>query len=81
MAVAVPAERLNFRCQVRVVPVRPAHRRPQIVDHHRVRNHWFDCIVGCAAAASCENIAPPGAEAARSSRARKRYTQADLKRS
>ena len=55
------------------------YQRPE-----RPGNHWRDCLeylVGCAAPASCENIALPGAEAARSSRARKQHTQADLKRS
>jgi len=46
----------------------------------RPDNHWLDCLVGCAAAASYESIPLPGAEAARSSRGRKRYTQADLAR-
>jgi hypothetical protein len=44
----------------------------------RPDNHWFDCLVGCAAAASMcgirahDAIAPP--------RQRKRYTQEDLRR-
>ena len=59
--------------------------RGREVDEWKLRadrpdNHWFDCLVGCAAAASYENIPLPGAEATRSSRTRKRYTQADLKR-
>jgi hypothetical protein len=26
----------------------------------RPDNHWFDCMVGCAAAASYQNVATPG---------------------
>ena len=41
-------------------------------------NHWFDCLVGCAVAASMSGVKAPG-EAA-SGRQRKRYTQSDLRR-
>jgi len=45
----------------------------------RPDNHWFDCLVGCAAAASMIGVKLPGMDAARG-RQRKRYTQADLVR-
>jgi hypothetical protein len=41
-------------------------------------NHWFDCLVGCAVAASMAGVKAPGETAA--GRQRKRYTQADLMR-
>lgn len=41
-------------------------------------NHWLDCLVGCAVAASLEGIRTPGEGASR--RIRKRYTQNDLRR-
>ena len=41
-------------------------------------NHWFDCLVGCAVAASMVGVKAFG-EAA-SGRQRKRYTQEDLRR-
>ena len=43
----------------------------------RPDNHWLDCLVGCAAAASLAGVQMPG-EAPR--RQRKRYTQEDLRR-
>ncbi|MFA4987508.1 MAG: terminase gpA endonuclease subunit, partial [Candidatus Brocadiia bacterium] len=43
----------------------------------RPDNHWFDCLVGCAAAASYEKVPLPGAQPVQA-RGRKRYTQADL---
>jgi hypothetical protein len=42
-------------------------------------NHWWDCLVGCAAAASMVGIALPGHEPS-ARRTRKKYTQADLLR-
>ena len=39
-------------------------------------NHWFDCLVGCAVAASMAGVKAPGEDV--SCRQRKRYTQADL---
>ena len=45
----------------------------------RPDNHWFDCLVGCAAAASMCGVKVPG-EDAKPARQRKRYTQADLQR-
>jgi len=45
----------------------------------RPDNHWFDCLVGCAAAASMCGVKLPGMEA-QSRWRRKRYTQADLRR-
>jgi hypothetical protein len=45
----------------------------------RPDNHWFDCLVGCAAAASMCGIKVPG-EDAKPARQRKRYTQDDLRR-
>jgi len=42
-------------------------------------NHWLDCLVGCAAAASQRGCAAPGQQAG-AQRGRKRYTQADLDR-
>ena len=44
----------------------------------RPDNHWFDCLVGCAAAASMCGVKSPGEIAPE--RHRKRYTQADLRR-
>ena len=41
-------------------------------------NHWFDCLVGCAVAASMAGVKAPGEGA--SGRQRKRYTQDDLRR-
>ena len=42
-------------------------------------NHYFDCLVGCAVAASMCGAELPGMEA-QTRRQRKRYTQADLRR-
>jgi hypothetical protein len=42
-------------------------------------NHWFDCLVGCAAAASMIGVKSPGMEDP-PRRPRKRYTQQDLRR-
>jgi len=42
-------------------------------------NHWLDCLAATAAAAAMLGIVTPGMEA-RATRARKRYTQADLAR-
>jgi len=50
------------------------HERPSKPD-----NHWLDCLVGCAAAASMLGAKPPGAAATPGSK-RKHYTQADLDR-
>jgi len=44
----------------------------------RPDNHWFDCLVGCAAAASMVGIKPAGEAAPM--RQRKKYTQEDLRR-
>lgn len=44
----------------------------------RPDNHWFDYLVGCAAAASMCGVKAPGE--AEPGRARKRYTQDDLRR-
>jgi hypothetical protein len=41
-------------------------------------NHWFDCLVGCAAAASMVGVKPAGEAAPM--RQRKKYTQEDLRR-
>jgi hypothetical protein len=41
-------------------------------------NHWLDCLVGCAVAASMAGVKAPGEAAA--GRQRKKYTQADLRR-
>ncbi|MBI5724827.1 MAG: phage terminase large subunit family protein [Planctomycetes bacterium] len=45
----------------------------------RPDNHWFDCLVGCAVAASISGIALPGMEA-KPKRPRKKYTQEDFLR-
>jgi len=45
----------------------------------RPDNHWLDCLVGCAAAASMCGVKVPGEEA-KPARQRKRYTQEDLRR-
>jgi hypothetical protein len=42
-------------------------------------NHWFDCLVGCAAAASMIGVKSLGMEDP-PRRQRKRYTQQDLRR-
>jgi len=42
-------------------------------------NHWLDCLVGCAVAASMLGVRVPGQDA-KPVRQRKRYTQADLRR-
>ena len=44
----------------------------------RPDNHWLDCLVGCAVAASMLGIGRPGEQPPR--RQRRRYTQADLQR-
>ena len=44
----------------------------------RPDNHWFDCLVGCAAAASMCGVKSPGESTPQ--RHRKRYTQEDLRR-
>jgi hypothetical protein len=44
----------------------------------RPDNHWFDCLVGCCAAASMCGVKAPGETVP--TRARKRYTQSDLRR-
>ncbi|MCC7409971.1 MAG: phage terminase large subunit family protein [Phycisphaeraceae bacterium] len=44
----------------------------------RPDNHWFDCLVGCAAAASMAGVKAPGEAAA--AQPRKRYTQSDFRR-
>lgn len=44
----------------------------------RPDNHWFDCLVGCAAAASMCGVKAPGE--LEPGRQRKRYTQDDLRR-
>jgi hypothetical protein len=46
----------------------------------RPDNHWLDCLVGCAAAASVLGVPIPGTEPAGGGRRRKRYTQSDLRR-
>jgi len=45
----------------------------------RPDNHWFDCLVGCAAAASIEGLRLRD-QVDRARRPRKRYTAADLQR-
>ncbi len=45
---------------------------------NRPDNHWLDCLVGCAAAASISGVKSPGETA--TVRPRKHYTQADLRR-
>jgi len=44
----------------------------------RPDNHWLDCLVGCAVAASMLGVRVPGQATPR--RQRKRYTQADFTR-
>ena len=56
----------------------------RVVQEWRLRpgapdNHWLDCLVGCAVAASMLGATLPGLEPVRQQR-RKRYTQADLRR-
>ncbi len=46
----------------------------------RPDNHWLDCLVGCAVAASIQGAVLFGTGSARPARKRKRYTQEDLKR-
>ena len=45
----------------------------------RPDNHWLDCLVGCAVAASMLGVRVPGQDA-KPVRQRKRYTQEDLRR-
>ena len=45
----------------------------------RPDNHWFDCLVGCAAAASMLGVRASGEDVG-PVRQRKRYTQEDLRR-
>jgi hypothetical protein len=45
----------------------------------RPDNHWLDCLVGCAVAASICGVKLPGMDA-RPGRQRKRYTQDDFRR-
>ena len=45
----------------------------------RADNHWLDCLVGCAVAASMCGVKLPGADVG-PRRQRKRYTQKDLRR-
>ena len=45
----------------------------------RPDNHWLDCLVGCAVAASICGVSLPGMDA-KQGRRRKRYTQDDLRR-
>jgi len=45
----------------------------------RPDNHWFDCLIGCAAAASMCGVKVPGMDE-KPARQRKRYTQDDLRR-
>ena len=42
-------------------------------------NHWLDCLVGCAVAASMLGVPVPGQEA-KPGWKRKRYTQEDLRK-
>jgi hypothetical protein len=42
-------------------------------------NHWLDCLVGCAVAASMLGVRVPGQDA-KPMRGRKRYTKEDLSR-
>lgn len=44
----------------------------------RPDNHWFDCLVGCAAAASILGVQVPGTQSQERRRQRKRYVQADM---
>ncbi len=46
----------------------------------RPDNHWLDCLVGCAVAASICGVSLPGMDA-KPKRQRKRYTQEDFRRS
>ena len=59
--------------------------RGRTVDEWKLRagrpdNHWLDCLVGAAAAASMCGASLPGMAAAPPDRRRKRYTQQDLRR-
>ncbi len=66
------------------VGIRAAHKPMIAYRRHPGESHghhWFDCLVGCAAAASMEGANAPGHEAQeRAQPKRKRYTQADLER-
>jgi phage terminase large subunit GpA-like protein len=58
--------------------------RGRVVDEWRQKavhrdNHWLDCLVGCAVAASIQGIAPPGLERAAKPE-RKRISFAELQR-
>jgi len=59
--------------------------RGRVVDEWKLRpsaadNHWLDCLVGCAVAASMQGAALPGMEAAAPMRAKRRVRLSDLQR-
>lgn len=71
------AEHLTAEYRVRTMA------RDRTVDEWKLRatrpdNHWFDCLVGCAAAASMCGVKAAGEVVPE--RQRKRYTQDDLRR-
>ena len=45
----------------------------------RTENHWFDCLVACAAAASMEGASLPGLDTGGTGRRRRRVSVAELK--
>jgi len=57
---------------------RPKPSKPACGERSRPDNHWFDCLVGRAVAASMASVKAAGEGA--SGRQRKRYTQDDLRR-
>ena len=62
----------------------PTHGHGRDVREWKVKptrpdNHWLDCLVGCAAAASMIGVRLPGMDTP-PVRRRKRYTQEDLRR-
>jgi phage terminase large subunit GpA-like protein len=59
--------------------------RGRTVDEWKMRpersdNHWFDCLVGCAVAASMQGVVLPGTEAKPTSTARPRMKLSELQR-
>lgn len=57
--------------------------RGRTVDEWKLRpstteNHWFDCLVGCAVAASMQGVSLPGAEATPHQPARRQITLSQL---
>ena len=62
----------------RVLEWRPKPSKPACGERGRTDNHWFDCLVGCAVAASMAGVKVPGEAVA--DQQPKQFTQDDLRR-